>query len=97
MQKAGRSSVKGQVALILTFLILLSAATQPAEAGLFGITAYGICQTGCNGVAVACYAAAGFTFGTVTGGVGVPASIIGCNVALGACMASCALVALSPC
>ena len=32
---------------------------------------------------VACYAAAGFTFGTVTAGAGVPAAVIGCNAALG--------------
>ena len=37
-----------------------------------GPLAYGICQTGCNAVVVACYAAAGFTFGTVTAGAGVP-------------------------
>ena len=33
-----------------------------------GPLAYGICQTGCNAVAVACYGAAGFAFGTVTAG-----------------------------
>jgi hypothetical protein len=38
---------------------------------------------GCNGVAVACYAAAGYTFGTVTAGAGIPAVIAGCNSALG--------------
>lgn len=32
-----------------------------------GLLAYGICQTGCNALVVSCYAAAGFTFGTVTG------------------------------
>lgn len=47
---------------------------------------------GCNGIAVACYAAAGFTFGvTVVGG---PPAIVACNVALGGCMATCATVAL---
>ena len=43
---------------------------------LAGPLAYGICQTGCNAVAVACYAAAGLTFGTVTAGVGIPAAAI---------------------
>ena len=61
-----------------------------------GFFAYGICQTGCNAVAVACYAAAGFTFGTITGGIGVPASIVACNSALGTCMASCVLAGLAP-
>ena len=41
-----------------------------------GPLAYGICQTGCNTVVVACYAAAGYTFGTVTAGAGVPAWLL---------------------
>ncbi|CAM9966484.1 unnamed protein product, partial [Hapterophycus canaliculatus] len=46
------------------------------------------CFGRCNRVAVACYAAAGATFGVATGGAAAPA-IVGCNSALGACMASC--------
>jgi len=61
-----------------------------------GIVAYGICQTGCNTVAVACYAAAGFTFGVSTFGAGIPAAIVGCNTALGFCMATCAALLLTP-
>jgi len=61
-----------------------------------GPLAYGICQTGCNAVAVACYAAAGVTFGTVTAGAGVPAAIVACNAALGVCMAACVAAGLSP-
>lgn len=38
---------------------------------------------GCNTVAVACYAAAGFQFGTVVAAAGAPATILGCNAALG--------------
>ncbi|KAF9998261.1 hypothetical protein BGZ79_008064 [Entomortierella chlamydospora] len=60
-----------------------------------GPIAYGICQTGCNALAVACYAAAGFTFGTVTAGAGIPAAIIGCNAALGTCMAAYAVALLA--
>ncbi|PIL33906.1 hypothetical protein GSI_03612 [Ganoderma sinense ZZ0214-1] len=59
-----------------------------------GPIAYGICQTGCNVVAVACYAGAGFTFGTVTAGLGVPAAVLACNAALGTCSSACATVAL---
>ncbi|KZT19035.1 hypothetical protein NEOLEDRAFT_1183737 [Neolentinus lepideus HHB14362 ss-1] len=59
-----------------------------------GIIAYGICQTGCNTVAVACYAAAGFTFGTVVAAAAAPAAILGCNSALGTCSAACAATAL---
>ncbi|KAH9851372.1 hypothetical protein C2E23DRAFT_733103 [Lenzites betulinus] len=69
------------------------AAVPSAKAGLL---AYGICQTGCNTMAVACYAAAGATFGTVTAGAATPAIILGCNAALGKCSASCALVTLLP-
>jgi len=45
---------------------------------------------------VACYSAAGFTFGTVTAGAGVPAAIIACNAALGTCMAGCAALLITP-
>jgi hypothetical protein len=48
-----------------------------------GPLAYGICQSGCNAVVVACYAGAGFTFGTVTAGTGIPVAIAGCNAGLG--------------
>lgn len=61
-----------------------------------GPLAYGICQTGCNTVAVACYAAAGVTFGTITMGTGIPAVIVGCNTALGTCMAACVAAGLAP-
>jgi hypothetical protein len=80
-------------ALAVAVFALLLSSINPAEAGPL---AYGICQSGCNGVAVACYAAAGFTFGTVTAGMGVCPAIIGCNVALGSCMAACAGIAFTP-
>ncbi|KXN83428.1 hypothetical protein AN958_01442 [Leucoagaricus sp. SymC.cos] len=60
-----------------------------------GLIGYGICQTGCNAVAGACYAAAGFTFGTVLA-VAAPPAILACNAALGTCSAACAVVALTP-
>ncbi|KJA16363.1 hypothetical protein HYPSUDRAFT_115057, partial [Hypholoma sublateritium FD-334 SS-4] len=59
-----------------------------------GLITYGICQTGCNTVAVACYAAAGFTFGTVIAAPATPAVILACNAALGTCSTMCATVAL---
>ena len=61
-----------------------------------GPLAYGICQTGCNAGVVACYAAGGMTFGTVTAGAGVPAVILGCNAALGVCMAGCIAAGFAP-
>lgn len=61
-----------------------------------GPLAYGICQTGCNALVVACYAGAGFTFGTVTAGAGIPAVLVGCNAALGVCMAACIAAGFAP-
>ena len=87
-------TMKPLAALLLATALL--AAAPGAQAGIIGILGYGMCQTGCNTVAAACYAAAGATFGTITAGAGVPAVIIGCNSALGVCMAACAAVALSP-
>merc|ERR1712080_708687 len=61
-----------------------------------GPAAYGLCQTGCNTVWVACVAAAGGTAGVSTGGAGVPAAILACNAANGVCMATCAGLLLTP-
>ncbi|KAH6902114.1 hypothetical protein BKA70DRAFT_1307299 [Coprinopsis sp. MPI-PUGE-AT-0042] len=74
----------------LTFTLASLALISQVNAGLI---AYGICQTGCNALAVACYAAAGFTFGTVAAPA-APAAIVACNSALGTCSAACAAVAL---
>ncbi|KAE9135855.1 hypothetical protein PF007_g2443 [Phytophthora fragariae] len=79
---------------IAAALVVLGLTASPeANAGLL---AYGICQTGCNALAVACYTAAGAVFGTVTVGVGTLPAVIGCNVALGTCMASCVAAGLAP-
>ncbi|KAJ7483446.1 hypothetical protein FB451DRAFT_1393550 [Mycena latifolia] len=59
-----------------------------------GPIAYALCQTGCNTVAVACYAGAGLVFGTVVAAPAAPAAALACNVALGTCSATCATVAL---
>ncbi|KAF9042500.1 hypothetical protein BJ165DRAFT_268954 [Panaeolus papilionaceus] len=58
-----------------------------------GLITYGLCQTGCNTLAVACYAAAGFTFGTIAAPLAPPA-IVACNGALGTCSATCAAITL---
>ncbi|KAG1794914.1 uncharacterized protein HD556DRAFT_1269841 [Suillus plorans] len=75
----------------ISTILLLTATAVPAIAGPIG---YAICQTGCNGIAVACYSAAGFTFGVAP--PAAPPAIIACNTALGACMAACAVVAFGP-
>ncbi|KIY70821.1 hypothetical protein CYLTODRAFT_419349 [Cylindrobasidium torrendii FP15055 ss-10] len=48
-----------------------------------GLIAYGLCQTGCNTLAVACYSAAGFAFGTVIAAAAAPPAILACNAGLG--------------
>ncbi|KAK7535218.1 uncharacterized protein J3D65DRAFT_445026 [Phyllosticta citribraziliensis] len=60
-----------------------------------GPAAYGLCQAGCAGIVVACYGAAGFTFGTVLAAAAPPA-IAACNTAYGSCQAACAGVLLAP-
>ncbi|KZP03955.1 hypothetical protein FIBSPDRAFT_851506 [Athelia psychrophila] len=70
-------------------LLAIAAAATPV---LGGPLAYAMCQTGCNGLAVACYSGAGFIMGTTI--VGGPPAIIACNLGLGTCMATCATVAL---
>lgn len=60
-----------------------------------GPVAYAVCQAGCSSLAVACYSAAGFTFGTIAA-VAAPAAVIACNTAYGTCQAACAAAALAP-
>lgn len=81
--------MKKLTAVIFAIFLIISTADA-------GPLAYGICQTGCNAIVVSCYAAAGFTFGTVTAGAGVPAAIIACNAALGTCMAACIAAGFAP-
>ena len=50
---------------------------------------------GCNSLAVAFYAAAGFTtFGMVVASAATPAVLLACNAGLGTCSATCATVGL---
>ena len=60
-----------------------------------GPAAYGVCQAGCAAVVMACYGAAGSTWGATLGAT-APASIIACNMAFGKCQAACAAVLLAP-
>ncbi|PNH03832.1 hypothetical protein TSOC_010074 [Tetrabaena socialis] len=82
-----------KAALLLCALLLAATWCPTAVAGPLS---YGICQTGCNALVVSCYTAAGFTFGTVTAGAGIPAVIIGCNAGLGFCMAGCVAAGCAP-
>ena len=76
-----------------TKIFILFALFSTAQSGPL---AYGICQTGCNTVWVACVSAGGGVAGVSTGGVGVPAAILACNAAQGVCMAACVAAGLSP-
>jgi len=76
----------------LTTLAILAAATTPAV--MAGPLAYGICQTGCNALVVACYAGAGAVFGTVVASPLALPAVLACNAALGTCTAACAVTAL---
>ncbi|KAI7894320.1 uncharacterized protein EV154DRAFT_560551 [Mucor mucedo] len=58
---------------------LMLALAQVSQAGPL---AYAICQSGCNSLAVACYASAGSVFGTITAGLGTPAAILGSGLTL---------------
>ncbi|KAL8346289.1 hypothetical protein RB598_000274 [Gaeumannomyces tritici] len=73
-------------------LLVTMAFASPAFAGP---AAYGVCQAGCAAIVMACYSAAGFTWGA-TLGVSAPATIIACNTSFGTCQAACAAVLLSP-
>lgn len=75
----------------------LSTAIVPTLAitAIAGPAAYGVCQAGCSSVVMACYSAAGFTWGA-TAGASAPASIVACNAAYGSCQAACATVLLAP-
>lgn len=71
--------------------IILALSSLPVATA--GPLAYALCQTGCNMLAVGCYSAAGFTFGTVAAAA-APPLILACNAAQGTCMAACAATAL---
>ncbi|KAI2609135.1 uncharacterized protein GGS25DRAFT_493230 [Hypoxylon fragiforme] len=64
------------------------ASTLFAATTIAGPIAYGVCQAGCSAVVMACYSAAGFTWGA-TLGASAPASIILCNTSYGSCQAAC--------
>ncbi|KAF1972136.1 zygote-specific protein, partial [Bimuria novae-zelandiae CBS 107.79] len=66
-----------------------------AGPALAGPATYGVCQAGCPALVMACYSAAGFTWGT-TLGASAPATIAACNTAFGTCQAACAAVLLAP-
>jgi hypothetical protein len=77
---------------MLSFIVIFL--LQPTTAGPL---AYASAQAACATLVVACYAAAGFTFGTVTAGIGTAPAILACNAAFGQCQAAIAFLLLLPC
>lgn len=75
-----------------SILLTLAWAITPIIAGPIG---YGICQAGCSTVVMACYGAAGATWGATLGAT-APATVLACNAAYGTCSAACASVLLLP-
>jgi hypothetical protein len=71
--------------------VLVLAALAPSVSA--GPIAYGLCQSGCATVVMACYTAGGFTWGATLGAT-APVTILACNSAFGVCSATCATVAL---
>lgn len=62
-----------------------------------GPVAAGVCYAGCAAVTVACFAAAGFTFGTVPGAViAATPALTACNAAFGICEAACVAAIIAP-
>jgi hypothetical protein len=85
------------LALVLCAIILM---VPYAKASLI---TYGVCQSGCAGLAVVFYAravymfgtvttTAGCVFGTVTEGVGTSHVILSCNEAFGKCSSACSSI-----
>ncbi|KAK9871193.1 hypothetical protein WA026_011474 [Henosepilachna vigintioctopunctata] len=58
---------------------------------------YGICQAACAAVVVACFSAAGVTFGTVPATlIAATPALAACNTAYASCYAACSPLILSP-
>ncbi|KAG4069055.1 hypothetical protein HA402_008366 [Bradysia odoriphaga] len=75
---------------LLIFVLLIGSSVA-------GPIAAGICYAGCAGVTVACFAAAGFTFGTVPGAViAATPALAACNTAFAACEAACMVALAAP-
>ncbi|KAG1875882.1 uncharacterized protein F5891DRAFT_1279217 [Suillus fuscotomentosus] len=73
--------------------LLLTAAAVP-QVVVAGPCLYAICQAGCIGLVVTCYAGAGFTL-VVAPPLAGPA-VIACNVAFGGCTLACAALMFAP-
>lgn len=81
--------MKNYMAAFLVVLLLSQVNAGPIGAG--------ICYAGCAAVTVACFAAAGFTFGTVPGAViAATPALAACNGAFATCQAACVAALIAP-
>ena len=81
-------NIRKLISIIISLLMITSSSAGPA--------AVGVCQAGCAAVVVACYAAAGSIFGTITTGASTPAVILACNSAFGFCVKMCFMLLFTP-
>lgn len=79
----------------MRFLKTATIVLSSAAVALAGPVAYATCQSGCTGLVIACYSAAGFTFGAVLA-VGATPAILACNAAFSACCVKCAPLLVAP-
>ncbi|KAJ8610761.1 hypothetical protein MRB53_038312 [Persea americana] len=77
------------------FRLIVTAVFTASTITSAGPATYGLCQAGCSSLVMACYGAAGFTWGATLGAT-APATVVACNFAFGTCQASCAAALLSP-
>lgn len=83
------------IAILLSTLVLFAYLLPEDGLVTAGPISAGICYGGCAAVVVACFAAAGFTFGTVPGTqIAVVPALASCNSAFAICESAC-MVALA--
>jgi hypothetical protein len=77
-----------------TLVLFLCGIILTAPYAKASLVEYGMCQSGCAGIVVACYAGAGFVFGTEITGVNTHPAILACNKTFGKCSSICSSVTL---
>jgi hypothetical protein len=92
------SKMTAEISMIMFVIVLLLCMASETRAGP---GAMGLCYTACNAGAVACYGAAGLTFGTTPAGwwvllTGGSAAAAACSAIQGTCMAACTPLFVAP-
>lgn len=90
-EKTFEKKIEMRTKQLMTIILLIMVGNSIA-----GPAAFAICQAGCSALVVACYAGAGFTFGTITAGAGTPAAVLACNAAYGVCIKACFTALFAP-